>query len=154
YTAFLFGAIGSLLIASTSGQRRLECVGWSLLALAVMTKGPVALLLVVLFGLALVSRRDTRALVVNLRWDLGLLFVALVASPWFLYMTVTFGRRFVQDYMLGGNLYYFTRPAVFSTRDSGLLFYVRSYLGGCFPWSLLLVAAVVDAYRTKRAHRR
>jgi 4-amino-4-deoxy-L-arabinose transferase-like glycosyltransferase len=68
YTAFLFGAIGTLLIASATGQRRLECVGWLLLALAVMTKGPVAVLLVVLFGIALTARRDTRSLVTGLCW--------------------------------------------------------------------------------------
>jgi len=150
YTAFLFGAVGCLLVAASTSHRRLEYVGWLLLALAVMTKGPVALILTVLFGIALVVRRDTRPLVFNLRWDLGLLLVALIASPWFLYMTMTFGRRFVRDYMLGGNLYYFTRPASFSSRDGGLLFYVRSYFGGCFPWRLMLVAAAIDTWRTRR----
>jgi 4-amino-4-deoxy-L-arabinose transferase-like glycosyltransferase len=150
YTAFLFGAIGSLLVASSTGRRRLEYLGWPLLALAVMTKGPVALVLALLFAVALVVRRDTRPLVRNLHWELGLLFVALVASPWFLYMTITFGRRFVRDYLLGGNLYYFTRPAAFSSRDSGLWFYMRSYFGGCFPWSLLLTAAAIDTWRTRR----
>src|SRR5262245_34119686 len=151
YTAFLFGAVGSLLVASATGRRRLEPIGWSLLALAVMTKGPVAVLLVVLFGIALAIRRDTRPLVTGLRWGLGLLFVALVASPWFLYMTLTFGERFVRDYLLGGNLYYFTKPVSFSTRESDLLFYVRTYFGGCFPWSLLLLAVAIDSWRRKRA---
>src|SRR4029453_292559 len=88
YTAFLFGAIGCLLVAASTGRRHLEYVGWSLLALAVMTKGPVALVLAVLFGITLVACRETRSLVLHLRWDLGLLFVGLVASPWFLYMTM------------------------------------------------------------------
>src|SRR4029077_176230 len=130
--------------------RAREYVGRLLRARAVMTKGPVALILAVLFGIALAVRRDTRPLVLNLRWDLGLLLVALIASPWFLYMTMTFGRRFVRDYMLGGNLYYFTRPASFSSRDGGLLFYLRSYFGGGFPWSLMIVAPAIDTWRTGR----
>ena len=150
YTAFLFGSIGSLLIASATSRPRLEYAGWPLLALAVMTKGPVALLFAVLFGIALAARRDTRPLVAGLHWNLGLAFVVLVASPWFLYMTLTFGQRFVRDYVLGGNLYYFTKPTSFSSRESGALFYARSYFGGCFPWSILLVAAAIDGWRTRR----
>ena len=151
YTAFLFGSIGSLLVASAQGRPRLEYVGWPLLSLAVMTKGPVAVLLVLLFGVALSARRGTRPIVTGLHWRLGLSFVVLVASPWFLYMAVTFGDRFIRDYVLAGNLYYFTRPAAFSSRNSDVFFYLRTYLGGCFPWSVLVLAAAVDARLTRRA---
>src|SRR5262245_47766742 len=55
FTTFLFGGVACLL-ASGLGQnrrhghdRRVEIAGYALLALAVMTKGPVALLLVALF---------------------------------------------------------------------------------------------------------
>ena len=49
YTAFLFGAIGCLLMATREPRRLMEGVGYGLLTLAVMTKGPVALLLTGLF---------------------------------------------------------------------------------------------------------
>lgn len=150
YTAFLFGAIASLLLASATRRPRLEYAGWPLLALAVMTKGPVAVLLVGLFGVALSARAETRPLISRLHWAYGLLFVGLVSAPWFIYMVVTFGDRFVQDYLLAGNVYYFTKPEAFSSRNSDGFFYLRTYLGGCFPWSILALAAGIDARLTQR----
>jgi 4-amino-4-deoxy-L-arabinose transferase-like glycosyltransferase len=143
YTAFLFGAIGSLLVASATRHRRLEYVGWPLLALAVMTKGPVAILLVVLFGIALTVRRDTRSLIAGLHWELGLLFVALIASPLFL-MTFTFGQRFVRDHLLAGNLYY-SRNRRRSHPVESDLFFMRAAIWAGASWSILLVAAAIDA---------
>src|SRR5262245_30793890 len=70
YTAFLFGAIACLLVAAATARPHLEYAGWPLVALAVMTKGPVALLLIVLFGLALAVRRSTRPLIAGVRWNL------------------------------------------------------------------------------------
>ena len=150
YTAFLFGAIACLLVAAVTNRPRLEYVGWPLLVFAVMTKGPVAVLLTVLFGIALAIPRTTRPLVNVLRWRLGLSFVALVASPWFVYMAVTFGNRFVHDYLLAGNLWYFTRPAEFSAHHSDVFFYARTYLGACFPWSLLALGVGLDALVNRR----
>src|SRR3954469_24609294 len=49
FTAFLFSALGCLLVAARDGRPRLEQAGYGLLALAVMTKGPVALILIGLF---------------------------------------------------------------------------------------------------------
>jgi 4-amino-4-deoxy-L-arabinose transferase-like glycosyltransferase len=58
FALFLFGALGCLLVAAKQSSHRTECAGYVLLTLAVMTKGPVALVLVVLFLTAgyLVSR--------------------------------------------------------------------------------------------------
>ena len=39
--------------------------------------------------------------------------VVVLASPWFLYMYAVFNDRFVHDYLLAGNLWYFTGPKVF-----------------------------------------
>src|SRR3954447_6165543 len=46
FTAFLFGGLGCLLVSVKEGRPRLEHAGSALLALAVMAKGPVALVLV------------------------------------------------------------------------------------------------------------
>src|SRR5207237_8168131 len=61
FTAFLFGGIACLLVGAKCARRRSEIVGYALLTLAVMTKGPVALILVGAFlGAAAVAGRDTR----------------------------------------------------------------------------------------------
>src|SRR4029079_6043654 len=49
FSAFLFGGVGILLVSAVRGRQRLQYAGFALLALAVMTKGPVAVLLVALF---------------------------------------------------------------------------------------------------------
>src|SRR4051812_43676527 len=49
FVLFLFGSVGSLLVAARRGSLRTEWSGYGLLTLAVMTKGPVALVLVILF---------------------------------------------------------------------------------------------------------
>lgn len=145
YATFLFGAVGALIVAGSNKRRKVELIGWTLLALAVMTKGPVAGLLIVAFGSALALRPATRSIVTNLLWMQGLAFVALVACPWFVFMALRFGDRFFRDYMLAGNLLYFTNPAAFSSRQSDLFFYGRTFLGGFFPWSVIGIGVVVDA---------
>ena len=59
YTAFLFAGVACLLIAGLRQRPRLQLAGWALVALAVMTKGPVALLLILLLGLVLSMRAAT-----------------------------------------------------------------------------------------------
>ena len=72
FTTFLFGSVGCLLVASTERRPRLEWCGYGLLALAIMTKGPVALVVV---GLFIITARlvpgDARAQVKWLHWKTG-----------------------------------------------------------------------------------
>jgi 4-amino-4-deoxy-L-arabinose transferase-like glycosyltransferase len=150
YTAFLFGAVAALIVSSITEQVRLQVVGWVALAFAVMVKGPVAMVLVVLFGLVLWANPATRPLARRLRWARGFLIVAVLAAPWFVYMATAYREQFVRDYLLAGNLWYFTRPEVFSHRRSNAWFYVRTYLGAGFPWSLLAAGTGIDALWSRR----
>ncbi len=144
FTAFLFTAVACLLVASLCDQPALEYAGWPLLALAVLTKGPVALLLVVLFGVALGAARSTRVVVSRVRWASGLAFVVVAAAPWFVYLWWQFPERFVRDYLLAGNLWYFTAPTEYTTRRSDMTFYVRTFLGAFFPWSAIALGRAGD----------
>jgi 4-amino-4-deoxy-L-arabinose transferase-like glycosyltransferase len=151
YTAFLFGGVAALVVASVHRRPRVEFAGWTLVALAVMTKGPMALLLVTLFGVCLWVPGRTRPVVSALRWQLGLAFVVLVVSPWFVWMAIRFQDRFVQDYVLAGNLWYFTGPLEFSSRRADSAFYVRTFIGALFPWSAIALGAGLDAFGRVRA---
>ena len=142
YTAFLFGAVATLLVSTSAQRPRLEMVGWVLLAIAVMVKGPVALLLVLLFGTCLIVVPSTRDVARDLHWGRGFCLVVSLAAPWFVFMALTYREQFLRDYVLAGNLWYFTRPAVFSTRVSDPLFYARTYCGAGFPWTCWHSASV------------
>jgi 4-amino-4-deoxy-L-arabinose transferase-like glycosyltransferase len=150
FTALLFGAVACLLEAPLRPSRRREGLGYALLSFAVMIKGPVALVLVGLFCVAAWALGgETRARVSWLRWKTGLAAAAAAASPWFIWMFAHFGDAFVQGYVLAGNVYYFTQPDTWSSRAISHVFYVRSFAGGFFPWSVIALARVVDLARKR-----
>ncbi len=148
FTAFLFGALACLLVAAKHGRRGIEVTGYALLTLAVMTKGPVALLLVALFiGAGYLGGEQLRQRLRTLRWIRGLVAVALAASPWFIWMAARFGKQFVQAYLLAGNLWYFTQPVAFSSRPVSHTFYIRVFATAFFPWSLIAAGRGADVLR-------
>jgi 4-amino-4-deoxy-L-arabinose transferase-like glycosyltransferase len=151
FALFLFGALGCLLVAAKRSSISTECWGYVLLTLAVMTKGPVALVLVALFlGTASLISRDTRLLVRQLHWRLGLAAVAIAASPWFLWMQWRFGDEFVTGYLLAGNLWYVTQPIEFSARAINHTFYIRAFAGAFFPWSTVAAGRGIDVVQRLR----
>jgi 4-amino-4-deoxy-L-arabinose transferase-like glycosyltransferase len=152
FALFLFGAVGCLLVAAKQPSARIEVCGYGLLTLAVMTKGPVALLLVaLLLAAAFVASNETRAQVRGLYWRVGLPSVAIAASPWFVWMGWRFGGEFVQGYLLAGNLWYFTQPIEFSARAINHTFYLRVFAGAFFPWSAVVAGRGVDLIRRARS---
>jgi len=150
FTALLFGGVVCLLEAAAKRARLTEAIGYALLSLAVMVKGPVALVLVGLFSLAAWAvGGEPRARIAWLRWKTGLSLAAVAASPWFIWMFAHFGDAFVQGYVLAGNLYYFTQPESWSSRAINHVFYLRSLVGGFFPWSAIACARLVDLARRR-----
>jgi 4-amino-4-deoxy-L-arabinose transferase-like glycosyltransferase len=145
FSAFLFGAVACLIVAALRGRPHLQYAGYVLLALAVMTKGPVALVLVSLFFAAgLCCGRACRDALLSLRWKTGFTFVALASLPWFVWMWMTFGDQFVEHYLFAGNLYYLTKPEFYSSRANNQMLYVATFLAGFFPWSLVALGGALD----------
>jgi len=150
FTALLFGAVACLLEASATPSRLRETAGYVLLSFGVMIKGPVALVLVGLFCAASwAAGGEPRARVAWLRWKTGLLAAGAAASPWFVWMLAHFGDAFVQGYVLAGNVYYFTQPESWSSRAISHVFYLRSFAGGFFPWSVIALARLVELARRR-----
>jgi 4-amino-4-deoxy-L-arabinose transferase-like glycosyltransferase len=152
FTAFLFAAIAMALVAALRDRPRLQWVAYILLSFAVMTKGPVALVLAGLFfAVGLVCGREARAALLSLRWLSGAVLSIALSLPWFLWMYYALGWQFVHQYVLAGNLYYLTQPESFSNRAFNHTLYVSTFLAGFFPWSILTVGGAVDAVRRWRA---
>jgi 4-amino-4-deoxy-L-arabinose transferase-like glycosyltransferase len=151
YTTFLFGGVGCLLIAAREPKPWTERAGYGLLVLAIMTKGPVALVMVGLFcAAAWAAGGELRVRVCRLHWKTGLLLAAIAAAPWFVWMYARFGDAFVEGYVLAGNLYYVTQPATFSGRAVSHTFYARAVAGGFFPWSAIVAGRGVDLLFRRR----
>lgn len=152
FTAFLFGAIAFALVAALRNRPRLQYFSYVMLSLAVMTKGPVALVLAgVFFLVGLACGREIRTALLSLRWVTGAVVCVLLSLPWFVWMYYALGWHFVHQYALAGNLYYLTQPESFSNRAVNHTLYVSTFFAGFFPWSIIALGGAVDTIGRWRA---
>ena len=155
FTALLFGAIAFALVAALRNRPRLQYASYVLLSFAVMTKGPVALVLVGVFSLVgLGCGREIRTALLSLRWVTGAALSVLLSLPWFVWMYYALGWHFVHQYVLAGNLYYITQPQSFSNRAINHTLYVSTFFAGFFPWSIVALGGAIDTIRRWRARIR
>jgi 4-amino-4-deoxy-L-arabinose transferase-like glycosyltransferase len=113
---------------------------------AVLTKGPIGVLLPVLvIGLFLMVRRKLSFLKeMEIAWGIPL-FLA-IAAPW--YVLISFKNRDYAGYFfIQQNLMNFISLTQEVRHPKPLYFYVYILLGGFFPWSLFLPLAIVRAIR-------
>ncbi len=148
FTAFLFGGASLVAVAALGERPRLQWYGYLAIALAVLTKGPLALVLCGLaLGLAAVLSRQVRARFSRLRLVSGLAVVLAVAAPWFVYMVVRFGRPFVDGYLLNENIRLYAIDRFTPTESSSPWFYLRVIGAALLPWTALIVGRLVDEGR-------
>jgi 4-amino-4-deoxy-L-arabinose transferase-like glycosyltransferase len=146
FTMFLFGGAALVTAAALRDSPRLQYPGYFLLGAAVLTKGPLGLVLPGLaFLVSLAIAPAARGPLLRLRWAIGLLIVAAISLPWFLYMWLRFGDAFVLGYALKENFWLYARP-MYGNQPS-LLFYPQIMAVGLLPWTPLLFGRLVDAFR-------
>jgi 4-amino-4-deoxy-L-arabinose transferase-like glycosyltransferase len=143
FTAFLFGGAALLAMAALRDRAGLQWPGYVAIAFAVLTKGPLALVLCGLtFLVACIASADVRRRLLALRWIAGLGLVLAIAAPWFLYMYLRFRQAFVDGYILDENLRLFAASRF--ENQPGPLFYVQILAAGFLPWTGLFVGRLVD----------
>jgi 4-amino-4-deoxy-L-arabinose transferase-like glycosyltransferase len=149
FTAFLFGGAAMLTVAALRDRPGLQYGGYVLIALATLTKGPLAIVLAGLaFAIAIAVSADARRRLLGLHWVLGLLMVAALSAPWFLYMWRRFDGGFVQGYVLNENVRLFAQPLY--QGQPPWWFYIQIVLVGMLPWSGLIVGRLYDDVRARR----
>lgn len=137
-------------LALERGHGGWRLAGWAAVGFAVLTKGPVGLVLPMLIGLgeALAYRRPMSRL---FSWS-GLAIFVLLVGPWFLAVSLRHPEfphyAFVRET--------FQRVATDSMRRTGPFYYfLPILLAGVFPWVAVLLAGarrLVDFWRQRAKH--
>jgi 4-amino-4-deoxy-L-arabinose transferase-like glycosyltransferase len=149
FAAFEFGGVALIAVAALRDRPRLQYPGYVLIALAVLTKGPLAIVLCGLaFLLAISVSAETRRRLLALRWVVGLVVVLLLSAPWFLYMIHRFGQDFIRGYFLDENILLFA-AARFGNQPRPW-FYFQVLAAGLLPWTGVVVGRLVDDVRAFR----
>ncbi len=135
-------------LALTDDRRRTRWLALSAAAgaLGVLTKGPVAIVLIgaPLIALAFLDRR--RQFLTKLEACLYLGIVALIAGPWFVVMAAS-APEAAGSYLWLHHLLRYLAPV---DHEKPAWFYVPSLLLGMLPWSLLLIPLVPYLLRKSR----
>ncbi len=146
FTMFLFAGVVLIASAAAHDRPRRQWAGYLLLALALLTKGPLAIVLAGLtFIGALIATPTLRAKIWRLNWGWGLALIFAIASPWFFYMWLRFGHAFIEGYFLRENFWLYATNLYATTRSSG--FYLRVAALGFLPWTPIIIGRAVDAFR-------
>jgi 4-amino-4-deoxy-L-arabinose transferase-like glycosyltransferase len=151
FTVCLFGALATLCVSAAENRPRLQYLAYVLIAGAVLTKGPVAIVLLSITAALCLIHPRARTGTLQLRWSQGIAIVVAIAAPWFLVMWYRFGPRFVDQYVLYNNLSLFGQPLYRTNRYP--FFYGRIFLTGFLPWSPVLLARVADIVRSRTSIR-
>ena len=136
-TLFVAGALFAYreAIGSSSGWKLLVLSGHVSLALAVITKGPVAMVLVGL-GMACAVPAFRSAPWRRLAYGPAVAAFFLISLPWYIVMSIEHGRYFLDYFLIGENVSRFLGQTYRTYKSAG--FFLVVVLGQFFPWSLWL----------------
>lgn len=130
-------------------RQSLVFLGYLLLALAVMTKGPVGIVLpaIILFGYHLLRRNLIEALKFY-KPHLGALLVAAVTLPWLVIETMVTKGEYFTCFIVMENFQRFLK--VVSGHKGAWWYHIAAVAGGFAPWTIFLPQALVGAFRIER----
>lgn len=144
---FFGGTLAAFFIGYYEQEQKYFYIAYACAGLAVLTKGPIGLLLpglVILVFLALA--RDLSALR-RMCIPTGLLVFAAVCAPWYIYMYFAHGADFVNTFL---GIHNVLRATVSEHAQWDVwYFYLGIYFIGMFPWSFALPLALYRAWRIR-----
>ena len=138
-------ALYGLYAWTQTNQGRWMALAGVMTGLGMLTKGPVALVLIGVQAVAyLLLTRQAKRLLSPALW-VGFALCLAVGLPWFLLMIHLHGQLFIQGFLEANNV---TRYLTAEHKEtSPFWFYLPVLLGGFFPWSLALPGSLIAAWR-------
>jgi 4-amino-4-deoxy-L-arabinose transferase-like glycosyltransferase len=134
---FMAGSIMSFFYAFKDKKTWAKWLGYVLVALSIMTKGPVGLLLPVLIMVAyFYLRGQLRESYRFFSVPLGLCLVSLIALPWFVLEIAATKGAYFNEFILRENFARFT--SVVDSHKGPPWYHLAVVMAGLFPWSFLL----------------
>jgi len=134
--------------AVLDGSSAAMLIGAAWLGLAVLAKGPLAIVLVLSFLAPYAAIRlydGSWRRLLELPWVAGALIVAAVAVPWYAAAFVQGGAALLRSQLLNENLHQFGG----GNGRMALLYYVVPWLTDSLPWNLLALIGAWQAWRTR-----
>jgi 4-amino-4-deoxy-L-arabinose transferase-like glycosyltransferase len=124
-----------------SNNTGLLVLAYACLGLAVMTKGPVGIILpIAILGIYHLLRWDVKSALLFYKPWFGILLVALIAVPWFaLEISLTKGAYY-KEFILRENFQRFTGVV---DHKAAWWYHIAAMFGGFFPWSIFLPGALL-----------
>ncbi len=130
-------------------SRRVAALFWLLLALGILTKGPVPAALIAAAGLASWWWGGPTACWKRLEWRSGLIILAVVTLPWFLAIGIASRGDF---YRIAVGFHIIQRVTSGIEEHGGFPgYYVVLSLATFYPWSALVPAAVFGGWSRRRS---
>jgi 4-amino-4-deoxy-L-arabinose transferase-like glycosyltransferase len=128
--------------------KRWYLLSYPCLGLAVLTKGPVGVLLPGLIVLTFFTWRKNWSELRQMRLGVGLLLFLLVALPWYWLMYVRHGQAFLRNFF---GIHNYLRATVSEhPRDNVLYYYPLLFVASTLPWTGVCFAGLGAGWRQCR----
>ena len=117
--------------------------GWIILGFAILTKGPVAVVLMMfslfLFGL---FQNDFSRLRSHLKPGYGLLVAMIISMPWFIIEYILEGNKFLKSFFGYHNFQRYT--SIVNSHQEGIFFFVLMLIIASLPFTPLLILGIIQ----------
>lgn len=132
--------------------RKRQSAGWLLFfvlsAMAVLTKGPLGLLIPLVIVTIFLFLKKEAGFFKNKGFFLGIIAFCLLALPWYVFMIRTYGQAFIHEFFYNDHI---RRLIEAEHRGADTwYFYPFGSIASLFPWSIFLVIGLVYSFKNRK----
>ena len=130
----------------SSENKRICIIPWLFLAIGILTKGPVALIIIFTTLLSfLLTHKNWKKLLLKINPGKGLLITFFISSPWYFIQFLNNGNVFWDNFFGYHNLKRYT--SVVNNHAESWWFYFFILILASLPFSIFLIHGIVDTFK-------